>query len=177
MQFKESQKDMITAYYGGATGVLSSGIIWCIAGFVGIAFSNVASMAALFIGGSFIVPLSVLISKGLKRTGKHSNNNVLRHLAIEGLGILFVGLFLAYAMSQFNINLFYPVMLLVIGTRYLTFQTLYGLKLYWILGGTLILVGFALFFLSHTFIIGAFLGGVIEILFSLLIFKKSKVDI
>ncbi len=177
MNFKESQENMNAAYYGGATGVLASGIIWCSAGLVGIVFSNTASMAALFIGGTLIFPLSVLLSKGLNRSGKHAHNNPLRHLAIEGLGVLFVGLFLAFSVAQFNTNLFYPIMLLIIGARYLTFQTLYGLKVYWFLGGALILAGFLSTILSPPFVFGAFLGGIIEILFSLIIFKQSKVGV
>lgn len=176
MEFKESQEDMNISYYGGATGVLASGIIWCIAGLVGSVYSITASMVALFIGGMFIFPLSVLLSKGLKRTGKHAHNNALRHLAIESLGILFVGLFIAFSVAQFNTKLFYPIMLLIIGARYLIFQTLYGLKVYWFLGASLILAGFLSAILNFAFIYGAFIGGVIEILFSLVIFRQSKAD-
>lgn len=174
MEFKASQKDMNLSYYGGATGVLASGIIWLIAGIIGIVFSNTASMLTLYVGGTLIFPLSVLISKVLGRKGKHADDNVLRHLAIEGLGILFVGLFLAYCITLFNEALFYPIMLLMIGVRYLTFQTLYGLKAYWFLGGTLIIAGFLSTTLSAPFIVGAFTGGIVEVLFSLIIFKQSK---
>lgn len=38
MEFKESQEDMNTAYYVGATGVLASGINWGIAGLAGSIF-------------------------------------------------------------------------------------------------------------------------------------------
>lgn len=174
MDFSESQKDMNTAYYGGATGVLISGLVWCIAGAVGIWASNTASIAALFIGGTFIFPLSILLSKTLKRSGKHSEKNVLRHLAMEGLGILFIGLFLAYSIAQISVVLFYPIMLLMIGLRYLSFQTLYGIKTYWVLGGALIAAGFLGFMLQPPFIAGAFAGGVIELVFAFVLFKQSR---
>ena len=71
MIFTDAQKDMDYSYYGGATGVLVSGLIWCIAGLIGLTYSTQASMYALFIGGMFIFPLSMLMSKVLKRSGKH----------------------------------------------------------------------------------------------------------
>lgn len=174
MEFKESQKDMNTAYIGGATGVLASGFVWCIAGLVGLTVSNNASMAALFIGGTLIFPLSTLFSKILRHSGTHSSNNALRHLAIENLGILFAGLYIAFYVAQFNIALFFPIMLLVIGARYLMFHTLYGLKSYWALGVLLMMAGMLCSLFNLPFIVGAFIGGIIEILFSLVIFKQAK---
>ena len=174
MEFRQSQRDMVAAYYGGATGVLASGIIWCLAGIVAIVSSHTASMISFFVGGTLIFPLSVLLSKGLARSGKHAPDNALRHLAMEGLGTLFVGLFLAYCIARLNPQLFYPTMLLIIGARYLTFQTLYGLKVYWLLGGALILAGFWSILLSLPFAYGALLGGAIEVGFALAIFRQCK---
>ena len=175
MDFKESQKDMNTSYFGGATGVLASGLAWGVAGIVGIAVSSNASMGALFIGGMFISPLATFFSKLFKRSGQHAPTNALNHLAIEGLGILFVGLFLAFVVAQLKLEFFYPIMLLVIGTRYLTFQTLYGLRTYWFLGGLLILAGGMALMFNLPFIAGAFIGSLIEIMFSFILFHRSKV--
>lgn len=174
MDFNTFQKDMREAYFGGATGVLASGLVWGISGVVGIYLSAFASMITLFIGGMFIFPLSILFSKLLKRTGKNSSNNGLKYLAIESLGILFVGLFLAFVIAQFKVAFFYPIMLLIIGARYLTFQTLYGLKTYWVLGVLLILFGAMALIFNLPFIAGAFIGSVIEIIFALVLFKQNS---
>ena len=32
MKFEDAQKDMNFSYFGGGTGVLVSGLVWCIAG-------------------------------------------------------------------------------------------------------------------------------------------------
>ena len=176
MDFKESQKDMNASYYSGATGVLTSGFVWCTAGVVGSFVSQTASMIALFIGGMLIFPLSVMSAKMLGRSGKHSNRNALRHLAIEGLAILFVGLFLAFIIAQFNTQLFYPCMLLIIGARYLSFQTLYGLTIYWFLGGVLIIAGFVSALFNFPFIFGAYAGGIIEVLFALVMLKQNNTN-
>ena len=174
MDFIQSQKDMNASYVGGATGAMASGLVWVMAGVIGITISNIAAMFTLFIGGMFIFPISVIFSKLLSASGKHSSENVLGHLAVETLPILFVGLLIAFYVVQFKIELFFPIMLLAIGTRYFIFQTLYSLKEYWFLGALLVIAGIACPILELPFIAGAFIGGILEIAFAFLIFKKSQ---
>ncbi|MEN8637215.1 hypothetical protein ABFV74_16015 [Pseudoalteromonas distincta] len=71
MKFEYAQQNMNLAYFGGGTGVLVSGLVWCIAGFVALLLSNQSSMLTLFFGGMFIHPLAMLLSKALKRSGNH----------------------------------------------------------------------------------------------------------
>lgn len=174
MDFIESQKDMNLSYVCGATGVLVSGAVWTLAGVIGIAISNVASMIALFVGGMFIFPLSVMLSKQMSASGKHSSENSLRHLALETLPVLFCGLLIAFYVAQFKIELFFPIMLLTIGARYFSFQTLYGLKEYWLLGALLIIAGIVCAISGAPVIVGAFTGGILEIVFALALIKKGK---
>ena len=174
MKFEDAQNDMNFSYFGGATGVLVSGLVWCIAGCAAFIFSNQSSMLTLFFGGMFIHPLGMLLAKVLKRPGKHNSENPLGKLALESTVILFIGLFLAYYVSTLRIEWFYPIMLMIIGVRYLIFQTLYGTKLYWLLGAALILEGMFCILLGATFVVGAFIGGITEIIFSLVILNNSK---
>lgn len=174
MTIDQSQADMRSAYFGGATGVLVSGLVWLLAGAMALQYSNTASMLTLFVGGMFIFPLSIVLSKVLKRSGKHSSDNPLGKLALETTAILFIGLFIAFCVAQIKIEWFYPIMLLAIGVRYLAFQTLYGLKSYWVLGLALILSGGVCMMFKADFAIGPVIGGVIEILFSIVLFKQSS---
>jgi hypothetical protein len=174
MKFEDAQKDMNFAYFGGGTGVLVSGLIWCIAGLVGLLYTNQYSMLTLFFGGMFIFPLSLLLAKMLKRPGNHDPRNPLSKLALESTILLFVGLFLAFIVAKLQVEWFYPIMLLTIGVRYLLFNTLYGIKIYWILGAILMFSGAACIILNADFIIGAFVGGITEILFSVIILNYSK---
>jgi hypothetical protein len=65
-------------------------------------------------------------------------------------------------------------MLLAIGVRYLIFNTLYGSKMYWLLGAILMTSGVSCIVLDANFIVGAFVGGVTEIIFSIIILNQSK---
>lgn len=172
MELVESQAEMRVVYVNGATGVLVSGLIWCLAGSVGIYSNAHSSMLALFLGGLFIFPLSVALAKLLGATGKHSAQNKLGTLAIESLGVLFGGLFVAFVAAQYNPHLFFPVMLVAIGARYLMFQTLYGLTLYWLLGGLLMASGFLAAILQWPFFAAAFIGGGLELLFAVALYLK-----
>lgn len=174
MKFETAQKDMNYSYFGGATGVFASGLVWCVAGLIALFYSNQTSMLSLFVGGMFIHPLGMLLSKMLKRSGKHNPENPLGKLALESTFILFVGLFLAFSVAQVKIEWFYPIMLLAIGVRYLMFNSLYGTRVYWLLGAFLMLSGALCIALNGNFIIGAFIGGVAEIIFSIIILKQSK---
>ncbi|CAM3799799.1 DUF7010 family protein [Rheinheimera salexigens] len=174
MKFSDAQKDMRLAYFGGATGVVVSGIIWCIAGLIAIMSSQQLSMLTLFFAGMFIHPLAILLAKTLKRSGKHESKNPLGKLALESTIILFIGLFIAFYVAKLQVDWFYPIMLMIIGVRYLVFNTLYGLKIYWLLGIVLMLFGMLCIVLGANFVVGAFIGGITEIIFSLVIFKQSK---
>lgn len=70
----------------------------------------------------------MLLSKALKRSGNHDSKNPLGKLALESTVILFVGLFLAFYVAKLQAEWFYPIMLMIIGVRYLIFNTLYGIK-------------------------------------------------
>ncbi len=175
MQFEEAQRDMNYAYFGGASGVMVSGLVWCIAGVVALMYANLTSMLTLFFGGMLIHPLGVLLDKVLKRPGSHNPQNPLGKLALESTVILFVGLFLAFSVAKLQVEWFYPIMLMTIGVRYLLFNTLYGIRTYWLLGIILMMSGVLCILLDLSFVSGAFIGGGIEILFSLIILNQPNV--
>jgi hypothetical protein len=148
MKFEAAQENMRFSYFGGGVGVLVSGLIWCAAGSVALVHSNQLSMLALFFGGMFIHPLAMLLSKYFKRPGNHHPKNPLGKLALESTIILFVGLFLAFYVAKLQVEWFYPIML--------------------------IFSGMLCILLGANFIIGAFIGGATEIVFSLVIINQSK---
>lgn len=174
MEFKAAQQDMRTGYFGGAPGMLVSGLVWLLAAVVGLLVSQQASVLTLFVGGMAIYPLGSVLAKLLGRSGTHTPGNPLLPLALETTILLFIGLFLAFAMWQINNQYFYPVMLLIIGGRYLMFSSLYGMRSYWVIGGLLAGSGAACFVLDAEFIVGAFVGGAIEVLGAVVIFNLAR---
>ena len=174
MTFLEAQKEMRLAYYGGGSGVFASGVVWLMAGIAAVSISTLAGAVVLFVGGMFIYPLSVVLSKFLNRSGNHQKNNPLGQLALESTVILLIGAFLAFAVFQIRADLFFPVMLMVIGGRYLPFATVYGRRTYWTIGGMLAVAGMLCALLTAPFAFGAFVGGILEIISSIIIFYREK---
>jgi len=131
MDINEAQKDMHLSYLGGGAGVLASGLIWLITGAVAFYYTKQTTILIFFLGGMLIHPLGIVISKLFNRSGQHKKDNPLAKLALESTLILFVGLFVAYSIFQIKTDWFFPIMLMMIGVRYLLFQSIYGMKIFW----------------------------------------------
>lgn len=174
MNIAEAQRDMRHAYYGGATGLFASATAWLVAGVFATVSSPGAAIAALLVGGMLIFPVSVILSKALGRRGSLTPGNPLGALALEGTVLLLLGIPLAYAVSLYRVEWFFPAMLLLIGGRYLTFATIYGLRLYWACGAALALGGLLAVFTGAPFLTGAFAGALVEYVFAALVFAAVR---
>ena len=174
MEISHAQKDMREAYYDGATGAFISGLVWLAAGIVAMIISLKPAMATLFFGGMVIFPLSKLLSKALGRSGAHTKGNPLGKLAIESTFGLFMGLFIAFAVSLRLPEWFFSIMLIVIGVRYFVFSTVYGLRIYWVFAGVLCVSGVFCIILQYPSKFAALAGGIIEILFAIVIRVMAK---
>ncbi len=170
----QAQADLRHAYLSGAPGVLVSGLVWLAAGAVAALHSERAAVLALLAGGAAIHPLALLLCRLLGASGKHGAGNALGTLAGEGTAWLLAGCAIAYGMHLLRIEWFFPVMLLVIGGRYLTFQTLYGLRSYWLLGGLLGAAGLVLALARAPAAAAAFAGAAIEIGFAMALFAQAR---
>jgi len=174
MNIKEAQYDMCKAYTGGSTGAFASGLIWISSGIVALFASQISTIVTFFVGGMFIYPLGILFDKFINRSGKHDPKNPLAKWAILSTFLIFIGLYIAYMLFQSDSSLFFPIMMIFIGIRYIIFQYLYGMNVYLIFGATLVMVGIVFILLKQQFFLGAIVGGVIEIIFSIFIFQKAK---
>lgn len=174
MDIEKSQQDMKWSYLGGGTGALVSGLVWLTTGLLANYASQLTSILVFFFGGMLIHPLGLLLAKLFKRPGKHQQNNPLAKLAMESTAMLFVGLFMAYIVFQIKPVWFFPTMSMMIGLRYLIFQSLYGMKLYWLFGLLLIIAGMICVITNQAFQIAAIAGGLIELLFALIIIQSER---
>lgn len=165
---------MRLAYHSGSTGAISSATAWLFAALVATFADERAGIITLCFAGMLIFPASLLLSKLLGRTGKHKKENPLAPLAIYGTVWMILCILIALVLSSFRPDLFFPAMLLVIGGRYLTFETLYGMKVYIAFGATLAVAGFLLAILGAPTNLAAFSGALIEYGFGLLVFTYSR---
>lgn len=174
MEIQKAQADMRHGYLGGAPGLFASAAMWLAAG--GVAAGGFAKHAVivLFVGGMLIHPLAVLACKLAGRPGAQAKGNPLGALALESTVILLLGVMLSLLLAQFRLELFFPAMLLVIGGRYLVFQTLYGRRIYWICGGTLAAFGTLAAMLKLPASTTALAGGCVEVVFGTIVLAQER---
>lgn len=170
----DGQREMRLAYYGGAPGMLTSAAAWLVAGIIAYRVAPTNGIWALFIGGALIHPVSRVMSKVLGRSATHSAGNPLGALALATTVWLVVSLPLAYVVSRYHIEWFFPAMLFVIGGRYLTFATIFGTRLYWFVGATLIVAGYALGRADAPPGTSAFVGAAVEAAFAAALFTSAR---
>jgi hypothetical protein len=172
LEIKAAQREVRLAYVNGGVGVLVSALVWIVAGLVTQIVSLNAGMAALFFGGMAIHPVSLLLVRQVFKKPAIEKPNPLEALALQSTPMIFVGLFVAFAVSDTYRDWFFAIALLAIGARYLIFQTIYGLWHYAVLGIVLMAIGFVsmLFFsLAPQWV--ALIGGGAEIVFAIIILQ------
>lgn len=170
----EHQADMRRAYIWGATGIVTSGVVWLIAGLVAYFVSPKNSVWTLFIGAAFIFPVSNVIDRLLGASGKHAATNPLGSLALEGTIFMLMCLPIAYVISIYRMEWFFPAVLMIIGGRYLTFGTIYGTRLYWLLGvlfGVAAWISVSMALPPHA---SALIGAAVEIIFGVVLYVKKR---
>jgi hypothetical protein len=172
---QQAQADMRRAYYGGAAGVAASSLAWFAAACVALRGRPDAAVWTLLVAGVFIHPVSLLFSRLLGRPAAHAKGNPMGLLAGATTFWLIFSLPLAYAASRLHIEWFFPAMLLVIGGRYLCFDTLFGNRMYWACGLALAAAGYALGRALAAPSLAAFSGAAIEAGFAVLIaFREQR---
>lgn len=171
---KDAQNEMSKNYANGSTGIIISGIVWLISALIIVFASPKLGVWSLLIGGALIFPLSLLVNKLIGLSDSHSKDNPLGKLAMEGTFLMLMCIPIALLLSLQNIEWFFQAMIMIIGGRYLTFQTLYGNKLYWLLGILLGISAFILFSLKADAFSSVLTGAIIEIVLGSYMFFNFK---
>lgn len=169
-----SQADMRSGYLSGAPGIVASSAAWLAAAAVAFSASFSSAVWTLLVAGAFIHPVGVLLAKLLGAPGKHRAGNPMAGLAVESTFWMLAGILVAIGISLHRIEWFFPAMLLVIGGRYLTFRTIYGLAIYWLLGAALCIAAVGLVFLKAPVPLSALVGGLVELGFAAVLLKSAR---
>ncbi len=167
MNILAAQREMRSAFLGGFAGQLVAGLIWLIAAALGAWLAPGVGMAALFFGSMAIFPLTQLGVKLLGRPGKVSPENKLWDLGPQVAFTVPLNFLLVGAATLYRETWFFPAAMIVVGSHYLPFITLYGMKLFGVLAALLVVAGAGLaLYGPASFSLGGWLTGVILIAFA-----------
>lgn len=174
MTVQEAQADLRRAYVGGGPGVFVSGLVWLATAFVERGHGIGTAFAVLFFGGMLIFPLSMLLARALFRRSKEAAANPLGRTALESTIAMIGGLFAAWLFLPFKPDYVFPLAAIAVGTHYAVFKTIYGDKLFWLLGALITAVGFVAIYKVVAIPGGPILAvGAIELVFAVILTLKG----
>jgi len=170
MDIKSAQQDVQSTFLHGSVGQFVSGSIWLVSAILGTWVSERSAILVLVLAGMFIFPLTQLTLRLLGRPGGLPKGHPMNALAMQVAFIVPLSLPVIGAASLYNINWFYPVFMLIVGTHYMPFIFLYGMWEFAVLSALLIGGGVVIgMMLPHTFIVGGWFTALLLLLFAVLV--------
>ena len=170
MEIKSAQNDMQTVFMRGTVGQVVSGLIWLVSAALGTWVSERHAIITLVLVGIFIFPLTTLMLRLLGRSSGLPKQHPFNQLAMQVAFIVPLSLPVIAAASLYNINWFYPAFMLIVGTHYMPFIFLYGMKEFAFLAAALIGGGVAIgMLLPHNFAIGGWITGTVLLVFAFIV--------
>lgn len=175
VEIEEAQDEVRAVYRGGYAGPAVSAVVWGVANAVFLWVSPAAGIAALFIGGMLIFPLSSLILRITAGPYRLPKGHPSAALATQSALTVPLGLLVAIALGILEPLLFFPASLIIVGAHYLTFISLYGMRSYGVLAGVLVAVGaIAMFLLPQLGNVSGWIGAGVFVVFSVLLYRAPE---
>ena len=167
MDIQDAQREVRSVYVGGFWGQLVSSVIWLVSAALGTWVTPKASILSVVIGGFFIFPLTQMLLRLSGGRASVSRENAFNSLGRQVAFVLPFSMLLLVPVGLYNLNLFFPALMVLLGAHYLPFATLYGMRMFSFLAGILIAAGLVIahYFLG-TFSIGAWIGGLTLFVFA-----------
>jgi hypothetical protein len=165
----EAQRDMRIGLMGGFMGQLVSSLLWLASAAFATWGTQRSAIIVLVVAGFFIFPLTKLGLRLIGHRARVSPDNPLNGLGMQAAFVLPLSLLVVAAAALYRIEWFYPAFMIVLGAHYLPFVTLYGMPMFYVLGGILVGAGTVLALYVHMpFSAGAWLTAAVLVVFAIL---------
>jgi len=167
MHIEDAQRENRFVYIGGFWGQLVSSVIWLASAALGTWVTPKTSILTAVIAGFFIFPLVQILLRLWGRPVRVSRENPLHSLGMQVAFVLPFSMLLLVPVCLYNLNLFFPALLILLGAHYLPFATLYGMRMFLFLAGILLAASvLTAHYFSQTFSVGAWIGGLTLFIFA-----------
>jgi len=167
MHIQDAQREVRSVYIGGFWGQLVSSVIWIVSATLGTWVTPKASILSLVIAGFFIFPLTQMLLRLSGRPASVSRENPFNSLGMQIAFVLPFSMLLLVPVGLYNLNLFFPALMVLLGAHYFPFATLYGMRMFLFLGGILIAAGVLIaHYFSESFSLGAWIAGLALFVFA-----------
>ena len=167
MDIQDAQREVRSVYIGGFWGQLVSSAIWLVSATLGTWVTPKASILAVVTGGFFIFPLTQMLLRLSGRRASVSRDNSFNSLGMQVAFVLPFSMLLLVPVGHYDLNLFFPALMVLLGAHYFPFATLYGMRMFLFLGGILVALGVVIaHWFSGTFSLGAWVAGLALFIFA-----------
>jgi hypothetical protein len=167
MVIRDAQQEIRTTFLGGFAGQTVSGLFWLLSAALVTWVVPSAGIWTLVIGGFFTFPLTQPVLRALGRRASASRDNALNGLAVQVAFTLSLNLPLLAAATLYNLGWFYPAFMIALGTHYLPFVFLYGMRHFAVLAALLIDGGAVIArFAPESFALGGWLTRLVLLVFA-----------
>jgi hypothetical protein len=167
MNIVDAQRENRFRFSGGFYGQAVSGLIWLVSAGFATWGSPRTAIWVLVAGGFFIFPITESLVRTVGARAKLDDKNLLWQLGMQVAFVLPLSMPLLLPVSLYNLNWFYPALMILLGAHYVPFVFLYGMRMFGglaacLLGGGVIIA----MYLSGSFGIGAWYAGTILLIFA-----------
>lgn len=167
MDVQDAQREVRSVYIGGFWGQLLYSIIWLAAAAIGTWVTPKASILTVVIGGAFIFPLIKMALHLSGRPASVSKENQFNMLGMQVALVAPFSMLLLIPVALYNLNWFFPALMILVGAHYLPFATLYGMPMFVFLAGILMAEGVVIVhYFSGMFSLGGWIAGLTLFVFA-----------
>ena len=167
MDVQDAQREVRSVYVGGFWGQLVSSVIWLVSAALGTWVTPKASILTVVIGGFFIFLLTQMLLRLSGRRASVSRANPFNSLGMQVAFVLPFSMLLLVPVGHYDLNLFFPALMVLVGAHYLPFASLYGMRMFLFLAGILIAMGVLVArYFPGAFSLGAWVTGLTLFVFA-----------
>ena len=167
MLVADAQREVRTVFAGGFVGQAVSSGIWLISAALATWMSPRLGIIALVFGGALIFPITQAVLRASGRPSSLSASNPLGQLAMQVAFTIPATLPVIAGAALYRLNWFYPALMIVVGAHYFPFVFLYGMKMFWVLGGLMVAGGAVIgMYASTSFTLGGWVTAVLLVIFA-----------
>ena len=167
MNIVDAQRENRFRFSGGFYGQAVSGLLWLVSASFASWGSPRTAITAVVAGGFFIFPITELLVRTIGSRLHLERRNSLPQLAMQVAFVLPFSMPLLLPVSLYQLNWFYPALMILLGAHYLPFVFLYGMRMFAVLAAALLGGGIIIaMYVQSSFSIGAWYTGIVLLIFA-----------
>jgi hypothetical protein len=167
MNIVDAQRENRFRFSGGFYGQAVAGLLWLVSASFASWGSPRTAITALVAGGFFIFPVTELLVRTVGSRLQLDRRNSLPQLGMQVAFVLPFSMPLLLPVSRYQLNWFYPALMILLGAHYLPFVFLYGMRMFAVLAAALLGGGIIIaMYLQSSFSIGAWYTGTVLLIFA-----------